>query len=386
MGSVSAWAYQLQQIDPEQIIANQTFDLIVIDYSSDGTEGGEWSPEQIQAIRESGKTAVAYLSIGEAEDYRFYWDPQWEEDPPPWLGPENPDWPGNYKVRFWYPEWRAIIESYMDRIAAQGFDGIYMDIIDAYYYWSEEVGEEPAADSLMVEFVLELRRHAEEDLGLAGFIMIPQNGEYIIVEDDVSASLAQAYLQAIDAIGIEDLFFRGDQDENNPYDPDWERIDILGTYQEEGKTVLSVEYLTLPELIQQYIETAIPLGYYPYATVRALDVLFDGIPGPSPAPEEEHTSAGRILLPRGNPAVPPVFVRFEPRPASDVHLDVLDTEGRLLVERMIPPERAYTGVCLELPEWTTWGLYLLQARETARAGSSWYGRLLFLRGAGSAGP
>ena len=55
------------------------------------------------------RLVISYLSIGEAEDYRFYWDPDWNDDPPDWLDEANPDWPGNYKVRYWDPDWQDII-------------------------------------------------------------------------------------------------------------------------------------------------------------------------------------------------------------------------------------------------------------------------------------
>ena len=48
------------------------------------------------------------------------------------LGPENPDWKGNYKVRYWQPEWQALIQARIVELADAGFDGAYLDIIDAW--------------------------------------------------------------------------------------------------------------------------------------------------------------------------------------------------------------------------------------------------------------
>jgi len=85
------------------------------------------------------RLVISYLSIGEAEDYRYYWDPSWNSSPPAWLTGENPDWEGNYKVRYWDPAWQAIIfggpTAYLDRIQSAGFDGAYLDIIDAFEYF-----------------------------------------------------------------------------------------------------------------------------------------------------------------------------------------------------------------------------------------------------------
>ena len=74
---------------------------------------------------------LAYMNIGEAEDYRFYWQDGWRPGNPTWLDAENPDWPGNYEVYHWDPGWQAIISAYTDRLLSAGFDGAYLDIIDA---------------------------------------------------------------------------------------------------------------------------------------------------------------------------------------------------------------------------------------------------------------
>lgn len=79
------------------------------------------------------------MSIGEAENYRYYWQKAWKLHRPKWLDRVNPDWAGNYKVRYWNPEWQKIIcgdgDSYLNRILAAGFDGVYLDIIDAFEYY-----------------------------------------------------------------------------------------------------------------------------------------------------------------------------------------------------------------------------------------------------------
>jgi len=114
------------------------YDLVLLDYSFDGGADAEYTPEEIAALKTqlNGKV-VAYLSIGEAEDYRWYWQPTWKPGAPAWLGRENPDWKGNYKVHYWDPAWQAIVMQYLDKIIAQGFDGVYLDLVDAYEYYEE---------------------------------------------------------------------------------------------------------------------------------------------------------------------------------------------------------------------------------------------------------
>ena len=85
------------------------------------------------------RLVISYMSIGEAEDYRYYWKSGWDINPPVWLADENPYWLGNYKVRYWIKEWQDIIfgseSSYLKKIIDAGFDGVYLDIIDAFEYF-----------------------------------------------------------------------------------------------------------------------------------------------------------------------------------------------------------------------------------------------------------
>lgn len=116
------------------------YDIIITDLFYDGLE---LTYQDVQSLKKKAnggsRKCIAYMSIGEAEDYRYYWDDEWKTNPPPWLAEENPEWPGNYKVRYWDPAWQAIIfgnaNSYTKKILDAGFDGTYLDIIDAFEYF-----------------------------------------------------------------------------------------------------------------------------------------------------------------------------------------------------------------------------------------------------------
>ena len=82
---------------------------------------------------------IQHMSIGEVENFCYYWDASWSQYPPSWLKGENPNWEGNYKVQYWDKEWQDIIfdneNSYLKKIIDAGFDGVYLDIIDAFEYF-----------------------------------------------------------------------------------------------------------------------------------------------------------------------------------------------------------------------------------------------------------
>lgn len=119
-------------------IAKTNFDLIIIDAFFKGKALNKKDIEKMRYKKNGGKRLiVSYFSIGEAEDYRYYWKNKWDKNPPEWLGEENPNWEGNYIVKYWHREWHGIIEEYLSRIVETGFDGVFLDTVDTYNYYME---------------------------------------------------------------------------------------------------------------------------------------------------------------------------------------------------------------------------------------------------------
>ena len=121
-------------------LAATNYDVLIIDlfYNNQSLTLQDINALKLKA-NGGQRLVISYMSIGEAEDYRYYWQSEWERVPPSWLEKENPDWEGNYKVRYWDPDWQSLIyggnNSYLDRILSVGFDGVYLDIIDAFEYF-----------------------------------------------------------------------------------------------------------------------------------------------------------------------------------------------------------------------------------------------------------
>jgi len=123
-------------------LAQTNYDVLIIDLFHGDTALTAQELAQIHTKPIGGaRLILAYMSIGEAEEYRYYWQAGWKPGSPPWLLGENPEWGGNYKVAYWDPAWQAIIfgsaNAYLDRILNAGFDGVYLDIIDAYEYFED---------------------------------------------------------------------------------------------------------------------------------------------------------------------------------------------------------------------------------------------------------
>ena len=142
----------LYLINPDQFSTKPAFisavtatnyDLLVMDlFFQDGTEFTATEIAQLRQKANGGsRLVICYMSIGEAEDYRYYWQNAWNTNKPSWLRNENPDWAGNYKVAYWDASWQQLIygnnSSYLKKILDANFDGVYLDIIDAYEYFEE---------------------------------------------------------------------------------------------------------------------------------------------------------------------------------------------------------------------------------------------------------
>lgn len=139
----------LYLINPERFSSKENFvdalcktnyDMFIIDlFCAD--EKLDFSDVQRLKVKPNGarRQVIAYMSIGEAETYRYYWNENWKRSKPEWLKKENPSWKENYKVAYWHPEWQNIIfgteDSYLQKILDAGFDGVYLDIIDAFEYF-----------------------------------------------------------------------------------------------------------------------------------------------------------------------------------------------------------------------------------------------------------
>jgi len=228
-------------------------DWIVLDAAF--TSGQPWNKEDISTIRAAkpGRKVVAYLSIGEAETYRAYWNASWDADSngdpdavaPSWLMGENPFWEGNYVVKYWDPGWQSLIIKSLDEILLAGFDGIYLDIVDGFQNFEYDIETGEWRDYLinpdtgltyrrdMVMWISRLAQYARQKTSPA-FLVIPQNGEQLL-EDPT-------HLSQISAQGLESVFTDGNATVPNA-DKNY-RVSFLSKATAAAKPVLLVEYGT----------------------------------------------------------------------------------------------------------------------------------------------
>lgn len=267
------WIYWLSDIDLGAIAGAQP-EIAVIDYSQDGGENSEFNRTEINLLRSSmtgEQFVISYMSIGEAEDYRYYWQDSWNSNQPAWLERENNNWPGNFKVRFWDPDWQSVIlgspDSYLDKIIAAGFDGVYLDIIDAYDYFAEQNRDN--AEDEMVAFVTAISEYAKRQN--PDFLIFPQNAPELGVRTD--------YLAVVDGIGMEGVYFGWDEPNvaTSASDNEWLE-EQLARFVEAGKIVLAVDYAAKDSDVTEAYQRSRGQGFR--STVTHIDL--DRLPSPAP--------------------------------------------------------------------------------------------------------
>jgi cysteinyl-tRNA synthetase, unknown class len=165
--------------------------------------------------------------------------------------------------------WDTVIQPRIDQALAAGFDGAYLDTPLAYENIDLSLVEGEDRESLgqkMVDLIVRISEYAKgED---PDFLVFPQN----------SPELREypGYVDAIDGLGVEELFFRADDDTSDqPCDEDWcsENLDDVRALHEAGKVVLAVDYASDPENVAAACERYAEEGFAGYVTDRALDSI-----------------------------------------------------------------------------------------------------------------
>ena len=253
---------QLQNLSPAEILEADP-DLLVVDYSWDGSSGREMTREDVRRLKTrdgADRIVLAYMSVGEAEDYRFYWDSMLEKGRDAILVKRNRRWRGNYLVRYWEPKWHDILyrgeDSYLQRILDKGFDGVFLDTVDAAEVHVKKGIED--AGARMAALVLAITRAARAVD--PGFLVVAQNPFPILEEEGV--------LDVLSGVTAEAMLFRGERRSHR-------RVRELLVWKlqglmERGMAVLVIEYLRTKKAKRRLRAICSENGFLCYSGPRLL--------------------------------------------------------------------------------------------------------------------
>jgi cysteinyl-tRNA synthetase len=335
LDEVQFWGYQIQGIDADGAIdslAESRYDMLVLEPTRTDAELLDFDTkamvDRLKATKAHDgihrKLIIAYVDIGEAEDWRWYWT--WSKEPenvqipeetnlphdwPEYIIARDPDgWVGNYPVAYWNSQWKDIIiygenqepagardyTSTVDELMLDGFDGIYLDWVEGFenehvIAAAEAKGLDAAAE--MIAFIGEIREYAQERN--PGFVVIQQNASALI---DGRENL----LDYIDGIAQEGVWYDGgatdDWDELEDY---WkteaqlvgEYVGFLDQYLDADVPVFVCEY-ALEHNADDAYQRAAEKGYVPYVTRRSLGRLTDT---PPPGYDADDDNGDNLITP-----------------------------------------------------------------------------------------
>jgi len=227
LSDVKLFTYLIQDVDTEsnmQELRQSHYDMYILEPCV--TEKGNRDfmiSSLIDDIRYYNQTnylkdpiILAYVDIGQAEDWRWYWKNRWEPGRPEWIVTVDPDdWEGCYPVAYWDPEWENIViygsngMSHLQAALQNGFDGIYMDWVEGFC--DETVIEKAEEDGIndpaaaMFDFIEKIRHFARVESPFADseFLVVAQNASDLYRENPAR------YESLIDAVSLEGIWYDG---------------------------------------------------------------------------------------------------------------------------------------------------------------------------------
>jgi len=221
---ISTWMYQIQWLDENATIDAldaTPYDMLVVEpghnFKTDVYDTNYLVSSLKQKPNGGERLLLAYIDIGQAEDYRTYWENTWVAPTETSIGNPNflltidPDgWSGNYPVAYWDTRWLDIWlgdNGIIKTLAEFGFDGVYLDWVEAYD--NDKIRETASAQGINTESEMMSFIEGIRNLGRSinpNFIVVSQNAPYLL---DANPAL---YTSIIDALATEDTWFYGEGD------------------------------------------------------------------------------------------------------------------------------------------------------------------------------
>lgn len=310
LSGVQTWYYHLGfSLEGRKLrqIADSDYDMVVIEPIYTEAENTDYPiAATLAQLHQKPRIVLAYIDIGQAEEWRRYWQPDWRIGAPAWIVANDPDgWDGNYPVAFWHPEWKHIWlgqNGLIADLARRGFDGVYLDWVEAYSDESvisaaQRNGINPRRE--MIRFVSEIGQAGRAVS--PGFIVVAQNAAELVEN--------RAYTRNIDGLAQEQVWFDGAASnrpsgdcplpateadiETRAYEASLSRacrrmyndfpdstlhvssegyIEDLTLARSRGLKVFTVDYTVKRQNIITAITNARQLGFVPFTSERALDI------------------------------------------------------------------------------------------------------------------
>jgi len=258
LSKIKSYANVYQEYDEEDLEKLKRFDIVVLEPYD--------VPDKkfLSELKSSGTIVLAYVSIGEADNERRYWEGWKPSDDAPdnpaiprttvtqddsmFIG-EDPGWEGSYFVDASNPKWHKILLNeeipYILWLGGGKYDGLMMDVIDVV----DEYEGYPDGSEMrkgMVDLIKEIREKYPE------LLLVPNRGFGILSE----------MAPYIDAFKFEEMTSAYGNIEGEPdYGKYYLKIDERGDRENQEEIDLLVSVLKkhpMPVLVLDHIQTNPP--------------------------------------------------------------------------------------------------------------------------------
>lgn len=302
LDKVRFWTYNIQDVNTERQrneLVGTHFDMYVLEpVTTEQYEENFDIAALVRDIREYNiKTRkvdpiiLAYIDVGQAEAWRWYYKKSYNLARPSWIVGKDPDgWAGCFTALYWDKTWRDIViygykgKSHVEVTLEAGFDGIYMDWVEAFsdpaiVRAAGRQGFNPAEK--MFDFIAEIKEYARKTSAFKnpGYLIVAQNASDLYEENP------DRYRDIMDAIACENVWYDGDGgfDEweapsgynvlTNDINPGWteEVVEDLESIKKH-MPVFCVEYAQHKTALKAY-RLAAQFGYIAYCSRRSLSRL-----------------------------------------------------------------------------------------------------------------
>jgi endo-alpha-1,4-polygalactosaminidase (GH114 family) len=202
----------------------------------------------IAPLKERGKTAVGYLSIGEVNSTRAYFADVKTQN---LILTENKNWKGSFFVDVRNPLWtQRILEDLIPKILHSGFDGVFLDTVDnAPYLEQTEPQRYRGMSDAMVSLIKTIRRNypSIKIVVNRGFDILPK------IEGDIDMVLGESIVDS--------------------------QVTLLKHMKKRrpSLTILTLDYVDPKDrnaVIQAYRRQRAN-GFNPYVSTRELNMIFE---------------------------------------------------------------------------------------------------------------
>lgn len=267
-GSGGNGIYVLSDVVPSAIAAAPV-QYKVVEATSDGS-GAFWSSTDVTTMKSGGGKVFGYFDCGWCEDYRPYYATAVAAGI---LGTHpDPEWPAEFSVAFWTTDWHNIAFDWCDSLMAAGFNGIYLDVVDAWGdAWAQAHvpgGGATNSANAMIALVAAIRAHAHAT--------DPSFEVWVNGGEELFAYSAPSWLDSLDGMYKEQVCYNETSAAGPTSSGDRSaEFTMLANCTGGGKPVVLIEYVTGAGPIADVKAVCAAQGYGYY--IAAIDLGLSGV-------------------------------------------------------------------------------------------------------------